>query len=66
MKRAKPRGVRLDLPDPLGADLLDVRYPVRESALLEIGQPAELGVVHRDDDLPAALERDAVFLGEAL
>jgi hypothetical protein len=58
--------MRLELRDPLGADLLQTGHPVGFRAVLQGGEPWQLPLVERDDQLAAALDRDAVGLGKPL
>src|SRR5436190_22319257 len=62
MERAEPRHVRLEFPQALGADALDVRDAVRERPPLELLQSGKLGPVGGDYDLAAAENRDALRL----
>ena len=58
--------MRLDLPQLLRSDRPQTGDAVCVTALLEIGEPIQLGFVERDDQLAAGLVGDAVLVGELL
>ena len=62
VQRADTGDVRLQLAQPLGADQLDTRDAVRERPAMELLETGELGGVGRDDDLPAAQDRDPALV----
>ena len=60
VQRRHSRGVRLDLAQLLWPEPPQAGHAVGQPAPLELVEPVELGLVERDDQLSAALERNPV------
>ena len=64
MQGADAAHVRLDLTQLGRVELHQPLDAVTDPASLQLGEPVELGVVDRDDELAAPLQRDGVLLAE--
>ncbi len=58
VERLDAGDARLELTEPLGPDQLDAGHAVRDGPAVQLGEPRPLGLVGRDDHLPAAEDRD--------